>query len=363
MAAARILGACGLLLASIQAVQGVTSSAAVSAKAEMIRSEKKEEVHNPSQTFMKTQELPDVHGDDKDPWTWTKDGKGGWQRSSVTPEEAATAKDEVAKAEAAGTDAKASSGESSASDAANPAKSVNIDVYYETMCPGCLLFLNRTLEPLWRNKELYSSLNITLYTYGNGMTVPVADISEGYKFWHPETTGTGFDNVQICQHGSDECLGNLVQNCAKDVAGKEKHMELIFCMAASTIQGNGMEKGTFECMKSAGIDHDKVKECVNSPRGNQLATEAGQQTKLLKDRQGTPWVMIANEHVHDELLMNGTLLMQAVCSHVGNVPVPCTPFTSQPLQKASAPPQPTGDGDDFQVFEKEAAELIKVKFA
>jgi len=364
MAALRILTACTVLLASIEAAQGVATAASVSAKADMMRSEqKREEPISEKQTFMRSQELPDVHSDGNNGWwTWTKDGNDGWKRTTVTAEEAAKAKEQVAKAEAAGKDAKASSGESSVSKVATPASSVNIDVYYETMCPGCLLFLNRTLEPLWRNKDLSSALNISMYTYGNGMEIPVKNISKGYKFWHPDTTGTGYDNVHICQHGSDECLGNLVQNCAKEVADKDKHMELVFCMAASTIAGNGMEKGTFECMKKTGIDQDKVRECVTSPRGNKLATEAGKLTHLLKDRKGTPWVMVANEHVQNALLMNGTLLMQAVCSHVGNVPVPCTPFSGKPAEKASAP-QPQSHEDDFQVFEKEASELMKVQFA
>merc|ERR1719454_992462 len=76
-----------------------------------------------------------------------------------------------------------------------PAAKVDIDVYFETRCPGCLLFLNKTLEPLWRNKTVRDLFKINMYTYGNGASVAVANISEGYKFWHPESTGKGWNTV------------------------------------------------------------------------------------------------------------------------------------------------------------------------
>lgn len=236
---------------------------------------------------------------------------------------------------------------------------VDIDVYYETRCPGCLLFLNRTLEPLWRKRNLREVFNINMYTYGNGMTVPVANISDGYKFWHPDSTGKGWKNVQICQHGNDECLGNLVQVCVKNITDHEKHMDLIFCMTASTIAGYGVEKSTYECMEKVGIDKDKVRDCVTSPRGDELVTAAGAQTRTLKGRLGTPWVLVGGQHVADNILMNSTLLLQSVCQHVNNAPVPCAPFHNMPQPTAQKEAEPADP--DFTVLQDvEAADLLKV---
>merc|ERR1719424_1983418 len=124
------------------------------------------------------------------------------------------------------------------------------------------------------------------------MTIPKAQISDGYKFWHPDTTGAGWDDVQVCQHGSDECLGNMVQLCAKDLGDNDKYMELVFCMSATTIKGYSVEKSSYECMEKAQIDTAMVKACAQGPTGNRLMTAAGIQTAALKDRLGTPRVMI-----------------------------------------------------------------------
>jgi len=299
---------------------------------------------------MKTWEDPHVHGEPGHLWRWVKtsDGKS-WERQAVADSESANPKPGPVKDAVKPVPYK-------------PGKKVSVDVYYETRCPGCLLFINRTLEPLWRQKGMADVLNISMITYGNGMTIPIKDVSEGYKFWHPQTTGKGWNSVQICQHGADECLGNLVQLCTKEVAKHEQYMELIFCMAATSIQGYGEEKSTFECMQKNGIDHDKVRKCVTSTQGNELATKAGQQTHLLKDRKGTPWVMIEGTHVEDQLLMNTTLLMQSVCSHVDNGPVPCSPFKKPKAAPAPAPARAApSEGDDFQVFVASHGDMDLIK--
>jgi len=352
MAAVRIVGTLAMLLAGVQAV---TVQSEVQSKVRDHTPPKKTNAFMVTQDgFLKLQdgtlEDPHIHGSAGHYWKWIKPEGKDWTRETVSDADAKAVIGDKASSAPAPTNA-------TTPNTGSIAKSVNMDVYYETRCPGCLLFINQTLEPLWRNKDLKGVLNVTMYTYGNGITIPTANVSEGYKFWHPETTGKGWDNVQICQHGSDECLGNLVQVCAKDIADNDKYMELIFCMAATTIAGYGEEKSTYECMQKADIDHDKVKECVTSPHGNNLVTEAGRQTHLLKSREGTPWVMVAGTHVENDLLVNSTLLLQSLCSHVGDVPLPCAPWKKAAPAAPAKAAAPSDDGDDFQVFEKD---LIKV---
>lgn len=238
-------------------------------------------------------------------------------------------------------------------------KKVNIEVYYETRCPGCLMFISQTLEPLYHTKEVQEVLNVTMVTYGNGQTVPMAHISEGYKFWHPETTGEGWDSVQICQHGSDECMGNLVQVCTKDIEGHAKHMELIFCMANTTQAGYGAEKSAFDCMKKTHVDHDKVKKCMTSPHGNSLLNAAGKTTHALKGRDATPWVMIEGKHVEDEhILMNSTLLLKSVCEHLDKSSAPCAPFHAQAAPKAADKASSDSGGGD-EVVDDDTFTVLK----
>jgi interferon gamma-inducible protein 30 len=226
------------------------------------------------------------------------------------------------------------------------AKTVEINLYYETRCPDCVMFINQTLEPLWRNKEMRPHLNITVNPYGNAMSIPVEQVSAGYKFWHPESTKDGWEYVHICQHGSDECLGNLIQTCAINIAEQEKYMELILCMADKPDWS--IEKASYDCMQQHGIDHDKVKECVESPQGNKLFADYGKKTGDVPGRQGTPWVLI-----NGEALGNVTDLMKTVCTHVmveGSGPTSCQPFAVAPTAEAAPAPAPAEDGGDDDTF-------------
>lgn len=375
MSSARLVGALAVLLIGVHGVQAVAysetnprqkvSSAVIGGSGETLSSKKADE------SFLKA-DSPD----------W-KRVNGKWVRTDAeTKQEEHKASDpepewhrengkwvrgpDHKKAEEKASPAPAKAESSSTPPAEKSATKVNLDVYYETRCPGCLLFINQTLEKLWRHPGVKDFVNITMYTYGNGMTIPIEDISPGYKFWHPDTTGKGWNNVQICQHGSDECLGNLVQVCTKDTSSHEKYMELIFCMAATTIQGFGEEKSTYECMQKNGIDTKKVKECVMSPHGNDLITETGKATHLLKGRLGTPWIMINGKSANsnEKILMNSTLLLQTVCSEVDDKAGPCKPFAAHHAAPAPAKSeQPQDTGDDFQVLPAWAdkdTDLLKV---
>jgi hypothetical protein len=209
--------------------------------------------------------------------------------------------------------------------ATGPAETVNIHLYYETRCPDCIMFINQTLAPMWNNLELRPHLNITMNPYGNAMSLPLKNVSEGYKFWHPDTTADdkGWEFVHVCQHGADECLGNVIQACAihTPTVSQSQYMDLVVCMAAKPYWS--VEKSSYECMTKFGIDHDEIKKCANSPMGNKLMAELGRKTMAVPGRTGTPWVMINGEN-----LENTTDLMTAVCTPLGEGgPSACLPFT------------------------------------
>jgi len=239
---------------------------------------------------------------------------------------------------------------------ASPAKTITINLYYETKCPDCIEFINGTLEPLWRNKDIRPHLNITMNPYGNAMSIPLKSVSEGYKFWHPDSTKDGFEYVHICQHGTDECLGNLIQACAISMVEKEKYMELVFCMAQKPDWS--IEKASYECMDKFDIDHDHVKACVGSPQGNKMFADLGNQTGSVPGRQGTPWVMINGAN-----LGNTTDLLRGVCTAIGDSgPKSCDPFKTAPAA-SDKPAQEGGDGDFTVLVKKKVQKKEKALVA
>jgi len=221
---------------------------------------------------------------------------------------------------------------------------VSISLYYETRCPDCIQFINQTLAPLWANAELRANLNITMNPYGNSESIPTAKVSEGYKFFHPETTGKGWDYVHISQHGSDEALGNLIQACAIEKVEQSKHMELVFCMASQPDWG--IEKAAYECMDKAKIDQKPIRECVQSPHGNQLMAEFGKKTGAVPDRKGTPWVMVGGIN-----LVNVTDLMRSACHGMLNGPKTCAPFLNDKIVAAAPAAKAPVEDDTFTVLD------------
>jgi len=230
---------------------------------------------------------------------------------------------------------------------------VAINLYYETKCPDCTEFITKILAPMWNNTDIRPHLNITMNPYGNAKSVPLGQISEGYKFFHPKTTGSGWEYAHICQHGSDECMGNLIQMCAEEELTKAKHMELIFCMAAKPSWS--IEKASYECLQKVGGDPHKVKKCVDSPKGNKLFAEFGKRTGEVKGRLGTPWVMINGVN----LVQVGDLL-KTVCGHVGNGPKSCAAFKPKEEEKPAKEEAPVDD-DTFTVLGKfKSKELVEI---
>jgi len=276
---------------------------------------------------------------------------------------ALTTKEDAAEV-VVGADAKqimrnAKKGDATAKKDTAPTKLVSINLYYETRCPDCIEFINNTLAPMWANKDIRPHLNITVNPYGNAMSIPMANVSAGYKFWHAETTGTGFDYVHVCQHGSDECLGNLIQACAISMVEKEKYMDMVFCMAAKPDWS--IEKASYECMVSAGVPHDQVKECATSARGNKLYADLGRKTDAVPGRQGTPWIMIDGIN-----LQNVTDLMRTVCTGIGDAgPTSCSSFQAAPAAteapaKDDRPSQEGGDGDFTVLAASKKRELAQL---
>merc|ERR1719318_844073 len=72
---------------------------------------------------------------------------------------------------------------------------VKISVYYESLCPYSIRFINTQLWPTF--SRLKDIMDITLIPHGNAKERP------GVSFWE-----------FLCQHGAPECMGNVIESCA-----------------------------------------------------------------------------------------------------------------------------------------------------
>lgn len=70
---------------------------------------------------------------------------------------------------------------------------VNFSLYYETLCPYCQQFITEQLTRAY--STIPDIINITIVPYGNAHETYDSS-SQMYQF--------------TCQHGPDECVGNLI---------------------------------------------------------------------------------------------------------------------------------------------------------
>ncbi|KAG7524105.1 hypothetical protein JOB18_007376 [Solea senegalensis] len=179
---------------------------------------------------------------------------------------------------------------------------VQVGLYYESLCPGCRLFLTTMLFPTW--VLLQEIMTVTLVPYGNAVERP-----DGQKY------------VYDCQHGEQECLGNMIETCLLNMT--ESAFPIIFCMESSA----DVIKSATSCVEiyDPDLSLDKLKSCVTGDQGNQLMHLNAMKTKALNPpHKYVPWVTINGEHTEDLQDQAMDSLFTVVCNmYKGPKPPAC----------------------------------------
>ena len=165
---------------------------------------------------------------------------------------------------------------------AQQAKPVNISLYFESLCGGCRYFIKEQLYPTF--KSIGRIMNVHLFPYGNAR-----ETKKGGKW------------VFTCQHGKQECIGNLIETCAIHFYPKVSvHFPFIHCIETSN---ELPRKAAPTCAQKLGLDYSKIQSCANSDLGNKLEHEMALKTESLDPpRKYVPWITL--EGVHTEKIEN-----------------------------------------------------------
>ncbi|KPP68353.1 gamma-interferon-inducible lysosomal thiol reductase-like [Scleropages formosus] len=181
---------------------------------------------------------------------------------------------------------------------------VEVGLYYESLCPGCRSFLVLQLYPTWL--MLHDIMTVKLVPYGNAQET---NNKEPYTF--------------SCQHGEQECLGNMMETCVMNITGGEG-FPIIYCMESSTDVIAAGEP----CLKlyAPTVTWESVMSCVKGDVGNKLMHNNAQETNALKPpHQYVPWVTINGKHTEDLQDKAMSSLFNLVCSlYKGEKPAACT---------------------------------------
>ncbi|XP_063003467.1 gamma-interferon-inducible lysosomal thiol reductase [Elgaria multicarinata webbii] len=192
---------------------------------------------------------------------------------------------------------------------------VSISLFYESLCPACRSYLVLELIPTWL--MLNDIMNVTLVPYGN------ARETKGPTKWE-------FD----CQHGEDECLGNMMETCILHLLPDPLfHMLTIFCLESSIYVSRNLQT----CMKLyfPHVPLDNITNCVNGELGNKLMHQNAQLTEGLKPPHDyVPWILVNGKHTEDLQKQAQESLFKLVCSlYEANPILPC----QDPKSQASLP--------------------------
>ncbi|XP_003707478.2 gamma-interferon-inducible lysosomal thiol reductase 1 [Megachile rotundata] len=149
---------------------------------------------------------------------------------------------------------------------------VNVGVYYESLCPDSIRFIKNGLVPTYN--ALGSNLDVTLVPYG--------------KASHKLNAGEWQFN---CQHGPEECQGNMAQACGlhaiQNKEPAEKVQQLSVALVGCVMSSRHPASSVPQCAESVGLNEQaktSIEQCLNSPLSKELLAANGDKTDALNPR-------------------------------------------------------------------------------
>ncbi|XP_050389877.1 gamma-interferon-inducible lysosomal thiol reductase [Patella vulgata] len=190
---------------------------------------------------------------------------------------------------------------------------VKFTLYYESLCPDCKRFFAEQLFPAYQ--AVGKIMNLTIVPYGNAEETKDGDL---WKY--------------NCQHGPNECVGNLIDTCAIYYMTQPIYFPYIHCMEKSSLDPITAAK---KCGPIYSAPVDRILECANSSFGNRLEHEMAVKTDALQPQhQYVPWVTLNGVHTEKLEKEAEADLIKLICqTYQGSVkPAACKKF-DQPDSK------------------------------
>lgn len=162
------------------------------------------------------------------------------------------------------------------------ADKVQLTLYFESLCPDCKNFFRSQLTKTYT--ALSDIINLTLVPYGNAREEKDA-ASGKWKY--------------TCQHGEDECVGNLIETCAIHLL-KNISVYFPFISCIEHDQFGTPQFSAKKCAKQQGIDLQPIMDCSTSSLGNSLEHQMALKTEALNPpHKYVPWVTLNGVHTEE----------------------------------------------------------------
>lgn len=156
---------------------------------------------------------------------------------------------------------------------------VNLSLYYESLCPYCASFIVNQLVKVFQS-DLISVVNLRLIPWGN--TIIASNGS-----W-------------ICQHGPDECHLDIVEACAINaLPNPETHFKFIRCIEGLRLKN--LNNKWESCFGSLGLSAGPIRKCIDSGLAIKLEERFAYETAHLSPpHKFVPWVLVNNLPLQDD---------------------------------------------------------------
>jgi interferon gamma-inducible protein 30 len=115
-----------------------------------------------------------------------------------------------------------------------------------------------------------------------------------------------------CQHGENECYGNLVETCTIQILGRAKSYSVIICIESNIAKYDKNFDNTLEyCLSNDENILKEIKDCVSSDMGNFYQHQMAQKTDA--NHKWVPWITV--DGYHDENVENEIIgsLIDYIC--------------------------------------------------
>ncbi|KAG7547917.1 Gamma interferon inducible lysosomal thiol reductase GILT [Arabidopsis suecica] len=170
---------------------------------------------------------------------------------------------------------------------------VQLNLYYESLCPGCQRFIVDELVKIF-DSDLDTITDVKLVPFGN------AKVSDNLTV--------------ICQHGEEECKLNSLEACVINTLPNQKlQYNFIRCVE------NYTKNWESSCLKGYG-DEKAINACYNSDLSKKLILGYAKQTSSLKpEHEFVPWVTLNSKPLYTNL---DDLVGQVCKAYKGKTPLP-----------------------------------------
>ena len=171
-----------------------------------------------------------------------------------------------------------------------------ITIYMESLCPYCIQFITTSIKEFYTKVTKPNLAYIEIIPYGNAKEVYDSSTNK-YSF--------------TCQHGDNECYGNLISTCSLNVLGRINGQLNIICLLENIYNFNRNFDLTLEyCLSSQPDILQEIKDCVKSDIGNIYQRQMAQKTG---DHLGVPWILVDGVYDDDTTDQIWTSLIDYLC--------------------------------------------------